>query len=206
MFDRARMLGIAVSCVVLSGCSVLNMFGGKKEKPAVPRVLVMGVECGNAEIGDLIAKGLLSNVTPSVESFDSAGFEVLISCITLKRRAEAPVIDFSSSTFYGKLEKSQYFRTKINLEVDLDYVIVGEAKEKKLSDLEEGNLVTAQTAGIKMLSLHDGSFPVKADFKQGIFEIVAPDRIGAKLADKVNKYLKTVRKAAKKEAKALRGN
>lgn len=220
MFDPKWTVCGLVLLTAFSGCSILKVITGRKEKPAVPRVLVLGINCENQEIAGKIMEGILANITSSVESFDPAGFDLLISSITRKRarlphppsgqppvyeNGLAPVIDFSSSTFYSKLEKSQYFRTKINLEVDLDYVVVGEAKERKLSELEEGNLVTAETASIKMLALHDGSFPVKTDFKQGFFEIVAPDRIGGKLAERINKYLKTVRKAAKREAKAQRG-
>jgi len=224
MFNRT--LGGLLILTVFSGCSVLNLntlkrLIGRGEKPALPRVLVLGINCKNQEIANKILKGILTNITPKVESFDSAGFELLISSITHKKaglpppipplagqlpryeKGLVPVIDFSSSTFYGQLEKSQYFRSKINLEVDLDYVVVGEAKEKELSELEEDNLVTAETASLKMISLHDGSFPVKTDFKQGFFEIVAPDRIGSKLAQPINKHLKTVRKTVKREAKIL---
>jgi hypothetical protein len=221
MFDSKGVVSLLIFSAALSGCSVLRMITGRREKPALPRVLVLGVACGNQEIADKISEGILANITSKVESFDPAGFELLISSITHKKaglppppygqppvyeNGLVPAIDFSSSTFYGKLEKSQYYRTKVNLEVDLDYVVLGEAREKKLTELEEDNLVTAETASIKMLALRDGSFPVKAGFKQGFFEIVAPDRIGGKLADRINKYLKTVRKAAKREAQALRGD
>ena len=203
------MLGGLLILTLFSGCALWKKIIGRGEKPVLPRVLVLKIDCDNPEIGNKILVGILANLTPKVESFNSDQFELLISSITRKKAASqlsktlVPVIDFSRETFYSQLEKSQYFRSKINLAVDLDYVVVGQAKEKALSELEEDNLLTAETASLKMLSLHDGSFPVKADFKQGFFEIVAPDRIGFKLAKPINKYLKTVRKTAKLETKAL---
>jgi len=219
MFSLRFILVCLISAALFSACAVANKMMGKGEKPALPRVLVLGLESDNSEIADKITLGLLTNLTTKVESFDPARYELLISCITYRRanlppppqgvgptytETFKPVVDFSSSTFYSQLEKSQYFRTKVYLETDLDYVVTGQAKEQERSELEQDIIVTAKTASVKMLSLHDGSFPVKTEFKQGFFEIVAPDRIGSKLADRINNYLKTVRKTEKREAKQLR--
>ncbi len=205
--------------LVFSGCSLIKTMMGKGEKKSIPRILVLGVKCAaNQEIGDQIADGILANMTPKVESFSAFGYELLISSITRKKAGlpppsgtyippydekTKPAIEFSSSTFYKDLTKSQYYRTKVILETGLDYVVTGEAKEQNLSELEVGNLVTAESAQIKLMELRTGEFVVEDTFKQGLFEIVAPDRIGIKLAGKINKYFSSVRKAEKKEAKEL---
>ena len=74
-------------------------------------------------------------------------------------------------------------------------------KEKKLSELEEGNLVTAESASLNLLDLKSGRMALTGAFKQGGFEIVAPERIGAKFADRVNRYFKELRKQRKRMSK-----
>ncbi len=214
---RKLKLYSACALLILSLCG-FSVFGKKKDKEIPPRLLLLGIQGDNADIAGKIGEGVLSNITPKVEAFGPAGFELLISSITRKRAGLPlaassdnsappsdlkPVIDFSSSTFYSQLSKSQYFRTKVNLETGLDYVVIGEAKEQKLSELEQGNLLTAETASIKMMDLKSGEFVVKDQFKQGLLEIVAPERIGIKLAGRINKYLATVRKEEKRESKQL---
>jgi len=194
---------------LLSGCAVVKKVKSRRRRLIPPRVLVLKVECDNPAVGSAIADGLLDNITKKVEAFNSEGYELIISSITRRKQKYSesevpPVINFSSATFYAQLEKSQYFRTQVLLETDLDYVIVGKAKEKDLSDLEFGNLITAETASVRMMELKTGRFVVTQSFKQGYFEVVAPERIGKKFTPRINKFLSRIRKSAKREAKSWR--
>lgn len=114
-----------------------------------------------------------------------------------------PIFAFSTATFFRDVSLNEFFRTKVRLETGLAYIVKGSAKEQKLSALEVGNLQTAETAEVKMIELEKGTVLFSDNFKQGSFEVVAPDRIGSKFAAKINKKLKAMRKQEKKIQKEL---
>ncbi len=192
---------------ILSGCSAVQTVLKKAEPKTHPKILVMGFHCDNGKIGGDIVSGLVANLSSKMDGYDSGSFEVFIASMTRKKEREGAkgkyTIKFSSSIFDQELTRSQYFRSKVNLEMGLDYVVTGEAKEQKLSDLEQGNLVTAESASMKLMELRTGQVLLTDDFKQGFFEIVAADRIGAKFAASINKYFGHVAKEEKREEKEL---
>lgn len=105
------------------------------------------------------------------------------------------------------LFKSEDARTKFYQENEIDYFVIGKAKEKVLTELELGNIKTAETAEMKLLEIKTGQTLVDESFQQGYFEIVAPDRIGKKFAKRVNDKFKQMKKEVKikkkKEKKRL---
>jgi hypothetical protein len=198
---------------ILCGCSVWKTIAQRREK-RFPRMIVLPFACENGGIGSKITGSLVENVDRRIEAFDEEKFELLLSSISRNRSLQAnadpskdpslePIISFSSAAFFRDLVNNEMFRTKVNIETRLDYAVAGSAREKKLSELEAGNLVTAETAEMKLLELKTGKILLAETFKQGSFEITAPDRIGSKFAAKVNKKLKEIRKQNQKIEKEL---
>lgn len=211
------------------GCSVWKKIM-TREKKVLPKMLVLPFACENDEIGKTIAKGFMENMDKNIAVLDQKEFENLLSSISLRNKilvggtteAKLPgnttdfaslrnteqrpklVISFSTSAFFKTLLIEESFRTKVRLETGLDYVVSGRAKEKILEELEAGNLKTAETAEMKLLELKSGEILSEEIFKQGLFEIVAPDRIGSKFAAKVKKKLKEIRKQAGKKEESYK--
>ncbi len=120
-------------------------------------------------------------------------------------RAEAPPFEPPNEASYSKLvadlfrkraAREQFYKT-----TEIEYVAIGRAKEKKLSALEAGNLITLQTADIKIMDVKTGEIIVDDSFKQGIFEVVAAERVGKKLANKVIDKFKEIAKDDKRQRK-----
>ncbi len=113
--------------------------------------------------------------------------------------AAPPAESYSSlvaSLFTKRAARERFFKA-----TEIEYVVVGRGKERVLDALQAGNLITLQNADIKLLDVKTGEVIVDDSFKQGIFEIVAADRIGKKLADKVIDKFKEIAKDEKRQRK-----
>ncbi|OGR97348.1 MAG: hypothetical protein A2902_00475 [Elusimicrobia bacterium RIFCSPLOWO2_01_FULL_64_13] len=114
---------------------------------------------------------------------------------------DEPPVEFNQDNFFGELLRKKAFRDAVRRQTGLDYVAAGTAREEKRDAMDGENLKTAETASVKVLELESGSIFLEENFKQGLFEIVAPDRIGKKFAVRLNKEIKDLGKYEKKKAK-----
>lgn len=168
-------------------------------------MLVLNIQCENLEISEKITKGLVENIEKKIEVLGEKEF-----ALTFSTRLLAMADYFPSGSFplYAKLGrdlfKKQEVRTKFYFEAGVDYLVKGEAKEKKWGKLQTEYIKTAETAELKFLDLKTGAVLLEEKFEQGLFEIVAPERIGAKFAGKINKRLSQLKKQQKKEERERR--
>lgn len=114
---------------------------------------------------------------------------------------EPPLYDWNK--FARVMLVSEDNRVRFYNQSGVEFLVFGSAKEKKLDALEAGNIETAETADMKLVSLKTGETLLESGFQQGFFEIVTPDRIGGKFADKINRKFKEMRKAEKKRLKKM---
>lgn len=188
-----------------TGCGWFKKITKKKEKPALPKMLVLTIQCEDLEVSEKITKGLIENIEKKIEVVGEKDF-----AMTLGTRPIAMEDYFPSGSFplFQKLSRDlfrkQEVRTKFYFEAGVDFLAKGEAKEKKWGELETGFVKTAETAELKFLDLKTGTVLLEERFEQGLFEIVAPERIGTKFAGKINKRLNQLRKQQKKEQKERR--
>lgn len=177
----------------------------KKEKVALPIMLVLTVECSDLEIREKITKGLIENIEKKIEVLGEREFALTLGTPPISMEDYFPS---ASLPLYQKLSRDlfrkQEVRTKFYFESGVEYLVKAEAKEKKWGELETGRIKTAETAELKLLEIKSGNVLLEENFKQGGFEIVAPERIGSKFASKVNKRLNQLRKERKKEEKERR--
>ena len=103
--------------------------------------------------------------------------------------------------FAKDLFKKDDVRSEFYRQSKIDYCVAGTANEQRLSELEAGNLITAENAEMRLLDLKTGDILLEANFKQGMFEIVAPERIGSQFASKVTRKLWIMKKDEKQKVK-----
>lgn len=211
--------------VQFSGCAFPKFFT-KRQEMKVQVLLALPFYCENYQVAEEITKNFKETLNKKTEVVDLKGFDSYLSSHPIRMPEYFPdsvkkssgAASFSSpknitvstssamgSSLFEKLindlfEKEEV-REKFYRESGIDYIVIGKAKEKELTELEYGNLVTAETAEMKLLELRTGEILLDESFKQGVFEIVAPDRIGKKMASKVNGKLNQIRKEEKRAVK-----
>lgn len=211
------LLSLAAACA-LCGCAALNSvqsFLGKDSRFR-PVLLVLPVTCENNKIGEDITLGLIGNIGGGAEVLDVKKFEVYLTSRAMALGKPATALSLSSgpvppaelppsaAELLEDVRKSEKARRRLREQSGIHYLVFGKAKEKNLSELEINNLVTAETAEMKLIDLGEDEVLSHEFFKQGFFEIVAPDRIGGKFASIINRKLKQInkdRKNARKEKK-----
>ncbi len=215
---------------LISGCGafrVLKKMTTPKPKPELPAMWVMPITCENGDISKKLTEGFIENIPKKIQVMDTRNYEMYLTSRITRFEMEKiryaqeegtaastqPItlkiepIKLSSSSFrdiINTVSGKEEDRIKFYHESGLDYLVFGKAKEKELDELELGNLLTAETAELKCISLKTGEFWIDEQFKQGMFEVVAPDRIGKKFAQIFEKKLKKTDKAAKKAEKLRR--
>lgn len=206
---------LALLILLAGSASFTGCLGGaaKKQVPVIPKMLVFPVDCDcpTQEIGTDITKGFVESMPKKMQVFNLQEFEKYLSSrtVTLDQILTAVKTDAGStpgeipsySTLVRDLLTKSKARASFYQLTEIDYLVVGRAKEKVLTGLEEGNLRTAQTADIKMMDLKTGEILVDESFRQGRFEVVAPNRIGYKLANQVDSKLDQIKKEQKQKAK-----
>lgn len=205
---------------ILCGCFATKIIVKLLEKKVPPKIVVLPILCENSETGEKITKGLVENIDKKVEALDQKNFKLFLASYSIHIEEYLPA-EISTSPFevpVGTLTQIsptlKYFskelfekaeiRGRFYLESGINYLVVGQAKEQKWGPLEIENIKTAEKAEFKLLELKSGRILLEENFKQGSFEIVAPERIGSKFASKINKKLKQIRKQARKIEKASR--
>ncbi len=213
------------SAALFAGCGGLKSLMKKGEVPEKSKMLIFPFDCDcqTVEISSAVTYGFISGMPKTILVMDLQGFETYLATrsirleeIALSNNA-APRVENSSSSaatidalppapfnysimirdlFTKQAARKQFYKV-----TGIQYIAVGRAKEKILGPLEEGNLKTAQTADVKLMDAETGEILVDDSFKQGLFEIVAPSRVGIKLANKVMNKMKDIAKEQKLKLK-----
>lgn len=134
--------------------------------------------------------------------------------VEVKEEESVPDVDIRDF-LTQRLRKDPAFQRAFYEKGGVRFFGLGQSKEMVLTELEFGNLQTAETASIEIWDLKQSELILNESFRQRGFEIVAPERIGKKLALEINKVFseiyrkeerqaKEARKAAKKQSKLLR--
>lgn len=207
-----KALAAGAALVLLPGCLAVNQMLGRAPKPEQPRMLILPFSCDDAELGATITQGFTKEITSKVDLLDPASFQLYLA--THSARAQAlpgfaslpgvPALSsgpapsgqpqaLSASDLLSGLPQSAEARRRLYKDGGVAYLAAGEAREQVWSELESGYIKTAATASVRVWDLETDELLSEEIFKQGSFEIVAPDRIGAKLADRVNRRLREVR-------------
>jgi TolB-like protein len=184
---------VLVTAFTFSGCALLQQMTASRPKPRVPVVLVLPFKCENSEVAGKITQGFVENLTgKKAEGMDLAKYELVLAsnALLMKGTTDWVEINDSSSTFFSRLSRDEDLRRAVVRQAGVDYVVGGSAMEQKWSEIDMANIATAESAEFIFFDLRAGKMECYGEFKQGIFEIVAPDRIGSKLASQVIKYLK----------------
>lgn len=193
-----------------------------KEEKVLPKILVFPFEIENAGLTEKITKGFVGELNKDLEILDSQKFQASLTThpvrmspyfpppvSTATPNVESPVfvpkIPISTISILSPpmqqlavdLFKKEDVRAKFYQESKIDYFVTGRGKEQERGDLEAAIVNTAETVQMKLLDLKSGELLLEENFKQGSFEIVAPDRIGSKLASKVNQRLRELWKEEK---------
>ncbi len=221
------LIAILVASQVLCGCFGSRRAAVNKYQPrkVIPRILVLPFACPNSEISKKMTEGFVDDINKKIPVITEDKFEIHVTSMARmaalrklsldggrerdrdrdREREPEPekpdfLVAFSSNSFFREVARKEAWRNKLYLDYDVYYVVLGAAREKKLSSLEMGNLVTADSADIRILDVKTGQIFLEDYFRQGDFQVLAPDHIGSKFADKFNKKYKQVLKdAAKKE-------
>ena len=187
------MVGVVVGIVIgFSGCASLNSLWQGVPKPQKAILFFLPFACENQKIADEISKGFEENLSQKVELLKLDNFGSYISSHSVQVPGYIEKGQVQLENLINDLFKKDDVRELFAEKTGIDYLVVGKAKEQKQTELELGNVVTAETAEVRMLELRTGEILLDEGFKQGLFEIVTPDRIGKKLALKVNLRLDQV--------------
>ncbi len=215
---------------MFSGCGGVKSMLKKKEALQKPQMFVFPFDCDCVEVtlSSSVTTGFMKGLPESVEPLDLQGFESYLTTagVTMadvtgeapptapSAPAEsldpsapppmaepAPPVSINYSVLVANLFTKRAARERFHKTTGIEYLVIGRAKERKLSSLEAGNLITVQTADIKVMDAKTGEIIVDDSFKQGGFEIVAADRVGKKLAAKVIDKFKEIAKDAKRQRK-----
>lgn len=231
MFNHKLLISAAVAAVLFSGCGGMKSMLAKKVPPPKPQIFVFPFDCAcqDVSLSSRVTTGFISGLPQTVEPLDLKGFEMYLSTRHISMAevtgaapaapsapsdpaspggAAPPVADpfaapptESYSSLVASLFTKRAARERFFKATEIEYVVVGRGKERVLDALQAGNLITLQNADIKMLDVKTGEVIVDDSFKQGIFEVVAADRIGKKLADKVIDKFKEIAKDEKRQRK-----
>ncbi len=194
--------------LLLSGCFAWKALTRKREKETPPKMLVFPFISNDQEIGNKITQSLIESVDSKVEVLDLQKFKLLLSSTSLSMDiylpANIPASALTQENFFKEVINKTESRNEFYKDTGIDYVVMGKAKKMTLTELEIGNLETAESAQMQFVEVKNGGILLDEKFKQGLFEVVAPDRIGAAFASKVNKKIKAIRKELKRKLKAER--
>lgn len=186
-----------------SGCFSRKGLKKIKVEKIVPRMIVLPFDCRELTVEEKMTQGFIENLNKKVEVLDYEKFKFYLTT----RSVQIAEIDFSTHSLvksFNRILRDETLLKSFFDQTQIQYLMMGKAKEKLLSDLEISNLITAQTAQMKLIGLETGVVLLEESFKQGLFEVVAPERIGSKFADKANKKLKKIWKAERRKEKELK--
>jgi hypothetical protein len=201
---------------VLPGCAAISQMLGFGPQPVRPKLLVLPFVCDSPEIGVAVAKGFKREVTSKIEALDPASFQLFLATRSAQSQmlpgfASLPGVPalssasvpsnsngappaLSAAELLSDLPQSAQARRRLHKDGGIAYLVAGQAKQQIWSELEAANIKTAATASIRVWDLETDELLSEETFQQGGFEIVAPERIGAKLADRVNRRLNDIRR------------
>jgi hypothetical protein len=220
MKSIAVLLTVWIGLLTLPGCTALNKVLGRGPKPKLPAILVLPFTCDNKEIGAAITKGFKDEITTRLEILDPGSFRLYIATQNARVSQKLPgftplpgIPQISSSAAPSSdelappapkgpspdellqgLPNDSQARRRLRKESGVAYLVAGQAKEQVQTELEAGNIKTAATASVRVWDLETNELLSEEAFKQGFFEIVVPERIGSKLAERVNRRFKEIRR------------
>ncbi|OGR78240.1 MAG: hypothetical protein A3I11_01635 [Elusimicrobia bacterium RIFCSPLOWO2_02_FULL_39_32] len=194
---------VLVLFLTFSGCFSRKGIKKVKVEKIVPRMIVLPFDCAELTVEEKMTKGFIENIHEKVIVLDSEKLQFYLTT----RSVHMDEIDLSSSSItksFNRVLRNEAVLKRFFEQSQIQYLVMGKAKEKLLGELEIGNLITAETAQMKLIGFQRGEVLLEESFKQGLLEVVAPERIGSKFAAKVNKKLKKIWKEERRKEKQLK--